>query len=296
MDLISHLRDFIVIADHGSMAAAAKMRGVSPSAVTASLQRLESYIGARLILRSTRGLSVTPEGERFLEQCRRIVGDLDEAIDQVADAGRLRGTIRLTSINDFGRSRLSPLIEGFQARHPEVKFELSLNDEVVNLIETGYDLALRTGPLMDSSLKARLILQAGRSVCASPAYWAHHGKPERPEELAQHNCLVLSRLGNPQRIWRFQCEAKELAVQVSGKRTANDGGLLRQWAIAGAGVILKSHYDIADDLLAGRLETALEAFKQEDVNLYAVHAAGRQPPRRVTAFVDYLVTRLSRHQ
>ncbi|EHQ8971371.1 LysR family transcriptional regulator [Escherichia coli] len=295
MDLISHLRDFIVIADHGSMAVAAKMRGVSPSAVTASLQRLESYVGARLILRSTRGLSLTPEGERFLNQCRHIVGDLDEAIDQVADAGRLRGTIRLTSINDFGRSRLSHLIEGFQTRYPEVKFELSLNDEVVNLIETGYDLALRTGPLMDSSLKARLLLQAGRSVCASPEYWAHHGKPERPEELGRHNCLVLSRLGNPQRNWRFQEETKELTVQVSGNRTANDGGLLRQWAIAGKGVILKSDYDIADDLQAGRLETALEAFKQEDVNLYTVHAAGRQPPRRVSAFVDYLVEMLSQH-
>ncbi|MDP0615520.1 LysR family transcriptional regulator [Klebsiella pneumoniae] len=295
MDLISHLRDFIVIADHGSMAAAAKMRGVSPSAVTASLQRLELYVGARLILRSTRGLSLTPEGERFLNQCRHIVGDLDDAIEQAADASRLRGTIRLTSINDFGRSRLSPLIEGFQTRYPEVKFELSLNDEVVNLIEAGYDLALRTGPLMDSSLKARLLLQAGRSVCASPAYWAHHGKPERPEELVRHNCLVLLRLGTPQRNWRFQEETKELTVQVSGNRTANDGGLLRQWAIAGTGVIFKSDYDIADDLQAGRLETALEAFKQEDVNLYAVHAAGRQPPRRISAFVDYLIAMLSQH-
>jgi len=292
MDLISHLRDFIAIADHGSLAAAAKVRGVSASAVTASLQRLESHVGAKLLLRSTRGLSLTPEGERFLDQCRRIVGDLDEAIDQVADAGRLRGTIRLTSINDFGRSRLVSLIDGFQERHPEVKFELSLGDEVMNLVETGYDLALRTGPLTDSRLKARLILQAGRSVCASPTYWARHGKPERPEDLARHNCLVLSRLGNPQRIWRFREGTKELAIGVAGNRTANDGGLLRQWAIMGVGVVLKSDYDVADDLQAGRLETALETYKQTDVNLYAVHAAGRQPPRRVTTFVDYLAAML----
>ncbi|WP_230492823.1 LysR family transcriptional regulator [Martelella alba] len=289
MDLLSHLRDLIAITDHGSLAAAAKMRGVAPSAVTASLQRLESYVGARLLLRSTRGLSLTLEGERFLEHCRRIIGDLDEAIDQVADAGRLKGIIRLTCINDFGRSRLSALIDGFQAHHSGVKFELSLDDEVINLIETGYDLALRTGPLTDSRLKARLILQAGRSVCASPAYWARHGKPRHPEELVEHNCLVLSRRGDPQHIWRFQDNNRELTVKVSGNRATNDGGLLRQWAIEGSGVVLKSDYDVADDLQAGNLETALETFQQTDVNLYAVHAAGRYPPRRVTAFIDYLV-------
>ena len=292
MDVISHLRDFIAIADHGSLAGAAKARGVSASAVTASLQRLEAHVGAKLLLRSTRGLSLTPEGERFLDQGRRIVGDLDEAIDQVADAGRLKGTIRLTSINDFGRARLPGLINGFQERHPEVKFELSLDDEVVNLIETGYDLALRTGPMTDSRLTARLILRSGRSVCASPVYWERHGKPKRPEDLAWHNCLVLSHLGKPQRIWRFQDGAKEFTVHVSGNRSANDGGLLRQWAVSGAGVILKTDYDITDDLQAGRLETALDMFKQTDVNLYAVHAAGRQPSRRITAFVDYLVAML----
>ncbi|WP_454690774.1 LysR substrate-binding domain-containing protein [Achromobacter aloeverae] len=292
MDVFSHLRDLIAIADHGSLAAAAKARGVAPSAVTASLQRLEAHVGAKLVLRSTRGLSMTPEGERFLLQCRRIVGDLEEAIDQVAEAGRLKGTIRLTCINDFGRAALSGLIDGFQARHPEVKFELALGDEVMNIVENGYDLAIRTGPLADSRLHARLILHAGRSVCASPAYWARHGKPAQPEDLARHNCLVLSRQGDPQRIWRFRDGAGEIAVQVSGNRTANDGGLLRQWAIAGAGVVLKSDYDVAGDLQAGRLEAALEAYRQTDVNLYAVHAAGRQPPRRVAAFVDYLAAML----
>ncbi|WP_205669605.1 LysR family transcriptional regulator [Acinetobacter sp. MB5] len=293
MDLLSHLRNFIAITDYGSLSAAAKMRGIAPSAVTASLQRLESHVGTKLVLRSTRGLSLTPEGEHFLAQCRRILGDLDDAIDQVADSGRLKGTIRLTCINDFGRSRLSALINGFQAHHPEVKFELFLGDEVVNLIETGYDLALRTGPLTDSRLNARLILQAGRSVCASPEYWRHYGKPEHPEELAQHNCLLLSRLGDPQRIWRFYDDLKELSVRVSGNRAANDGGLLRQWAIEGVGVILKSDYDIIEDLKAGRLETALENFRQTDVNLYAVHAAGRHLPRRITTFIDYLITMLS---
>ncbi|MCJ2182537.1 LysR substrate-binding domain-containing protein [Novosphingobium sp. 1949] len=294
MDVLAHIRTFISIADQGSLAAAAKARGSAPSAVTASLQRLEDHVGAKLILRSTRSLSLTPEGERFLARCRAVVGDLDEAIDRVADAGPLRGAIRLTSINDFGRSRLAGLIDSFQVRHPGVTFELSLGDEVLDLVEGGYDLGLRTGPLSDSRLKARLILRSGRSVCAAPAYWARHGKPTRPEELARHNCLVLSRLGNPQGTWQFRDGAQALAVQVSGSRTANDGGLLRQWAIAGAGVVLKSDYDIAADRDAGRLETALDAFRLTDVNLYAVHAAGRHPPRRVAAFIDYLAAMLFR--
>lgn len=292
MDLLSHIQAFIAIADQGSLAAAARLRGVAPSAVTASLQRLESHVGAKLVLRSTRGLSLTSEGERFLDQCRSIVSDLDDAIEQVAESGALKGTIRLTSINDFGRAQLSDLIDGFQQRHPEVRFELSLGDEVMNLIESGYDLAIRTGPLSDSRLKARLILRAGRSVCASPDYWARHGKPARPEALGSHNCLVLSRQGNPLGTWRFREGSRDLAVQVSGNRTANDGGLLRQWAVNGLGVVLKSDYDVAIDLAAGRLETALEGFRLTDVNLYAVHAAGRHPPRRISAFTDYLVEML----
>lgn len=294
MDVLAHIRTFMGIVDHGSLAAAAKARGLAPSAVTASLQRLEDHVGAKLILRSTRSLSLTLEGERFVERCRRIVGDLDEAIDQIADTGSLRGLIRLTSINDFGRSRLAGLIDGFQQRHPAVRFELSLSDGVIDLIEGAYDLALRTGPLSDSRLKARLILRSDRLVCAAPSYWARHGKPRRPEDLVRHNCLVLSRQGDPQGTWQFRDGGRSIAVQVAGNRMANDGGLLRQWAMAGAGVLLKSDYDVVADIEAGRLETALDAFRQPDVNLYAVHAAGRQPSRRVPAFIEYLDMALSR--
>jgi len=292
MDLLAHIQTFIDIVDRGSLAAAAKARSISPSAVTSSLQRLEDHVGAGLILRSTRKLALTPEGEQFLEQCRTIVRNLEEAVDQVAATGPLKGLIRLTCINDFGRARLSGLIDAFQHRHPEVQFELYLGDEVVDLIDGSYDLAIRTGPLTDSRLKARLILRGGRSVCAAPRYWAIHGKPQHPEDLTRHNCLVLSRMGDPQSTWRFRQGGKELTVQVSGNRSANDGGLLRQWAIAGAGVILKTDYDIVEDLQAQRLEAVLEPYRQKDVNLYAVHAAGRHLPRRVSAFVDYLAHKL----
>ncbi|MEE8662067.1 MAG: LysR family transcriptional regulator [Acetobacter sp.] len=288
IDLLSHLRIFIDIADHGSLAVTARARGCVPSAITASLQRLEQHVGARLVLRSTRKLSLTPEGEIFLQRCRSTLGDLDEAIDQVCDNGPLKGTIRLTAINDFGRSTLSRVINDFQALHPEVRFELSLGDEVVDLIEGGYDLAIRTGPLFDSRLTARLILRSRRSVCASPDYWLRHGKPCHPEELKEYNCLVLARVANPQVVWPFVDGKRRISIHVSGNRMTNDGGLLRHWAIEGLGVVLKSDYDVAADITAGRLEKVLESFNGVDVNLYAVHAAGRQPSRRVSAFIDFL--------
>jgi DNA-binding transcriptional LysR family regulator len=292
MDLLAHIRIFMDIADRGSLAAVARERNLAPSAITASLSRLERHVGAKLFLRSTRSLALTSEGQQFLESSRKVFNDLDAAIEQVANEGPLRGTIRLTSINDFGRARLSTLIDSFIARHPEVRVELTLGDEVFELVDGGYDLGIRTGPLSDSRLRARLLLRCGRSVCAAPSYWRKHGKPLRPEELANHNCLVLSRTGAPQSVWRFNDGTTPSSVSVTGDRTANDGGLLRQWAIEGAGVVLKSDYDISADIQDRRLETALDEFKESEMNLYAVHAAGTQPSRRLHAFIEHLVESL----
>lgn len=292
MDFLAHIRIFVDIAEHGSLVAVARARSLAPSAVTASLHRLERHVGAKLLLRSTRRLALTSEGERFLDHCRIILRDVEEAIELVAGGGPLRGLIRITAINDFARSRLWGLIDRFLVRHPEVRFDLSLGDEVADLIGGGFDLGLRTGPLLDSRLHTRLIVRGGRSVCAAPSYWERYGKPARPEDLARHNCLVLSRRGDPQSIWYFRDGPDSLSVPVTGDRMANDGGLLRLWAVSGAGVVLKSDYDIAADLEAGRLETALDDFKQKDINLYAVHAAGRQLPLRVQIFIDYLATEL----
>lgn len=292
MDQFDLLRLYVAIADHGSLSAVARAQSLSPSTVTLSLQRLEERVGARLVTRTTRRLSLTQEGERFLADCRRILGDLDEAMDGIADRGPLHGEIRVTATNDFGRNRLAPLIDSFMKLHPGVQVALMLTDAVLDLPEQGYDLALRVGQLRDSSLTARLLRRGTRQICASPAYWERHGRPEHPRDLAEHNCMVLARPGAPQSTWTFHEEAREFGVRVSGDRTANDGGALRSWAISGAGVVLKWNFDVEDDLAAGRLESVLDAFAIEENNLYAVHPAGRHPARRVTAFIDYLAARL----
>ncbi|WP_142524029.1 LysR family transcriptional regulator [Raoultella ornithinolytica] len=294
MDLLTHIHTLISIAEQGSLAGAARARGVAPSAITASLNRLESHVGGKLIMRSTRSLSLTQEGVIFLEQCRRIVSELDEAVEQVTKSGPLKGTIRLTSINDFGRMRLPELMDSFLKIHPEVRFDLTLGDDVIDLIDGGYDLAVRTGPLSDSRLTARQILEGGRSVCAAPVYWKTHGKPTKPEELSFHNCLVLSRRNNPQNIWHFHHDNRHIPVHVKGDRTASDGGLLRSWAVSGVGVALKADYDIVKDVAEGRLETVLDEFKQRNINLYLVHAAGRNLSRRVQTFMDHISNSLNK--
>lgn len=293
MDQIDLLRLFVAIADHGSLSAAARERAMSPSTVTLGLQRLEARVGADLVRRTTRRLSLTPEGERFLADCRRILADLDDALDGVADRGPLQGEIRVTAVNDFGRNRLIPLIDDFMRRHAAVRVSLMLSDAVVDLAEDGYDVGIRTGPLADSRLIARLLVRGRRMVCASPAYWERYGKPDHPRDLAGHNCLVLARPGAPQRHWSFQENGHGFSVRVDGDRVANDGGVLRGWAVGGLGVALKSSFDAGEDLASGRLETALDAFSGEEVNLYAVRPADRQPSRRVLAFVEHLAAALA---
>lgn len=294
MDQFNLLRLFVAIADQGSLSAVAKARAISPSTVTLGLQSLETRIGVRLVTRTTRRLSLTPEGERFVVHCRRILADLDDVMDGATDHGPLQGEIRVTAVNDFGRNRLIPLVDDFMLLHPAVKVSLMLTDTVLDLAESGYDIGIRTGALpADPRLAVRLLIHGRRQVCAAPDYWHRTGKPVHPRDLARHNCLVLDRPGAPQRNWNFTEEGRAFTVRVDGNRAANDGGILRKWAIEGIGVVLKSSFDVAEDLATGRLETALDGFSIEGMNLFAVHPADRQPSRRISAFVDYLEDRLS---
>ncbi|MCX8999397.1 LysR family transcriptional regulator [Rhizobiaceae bacterium BDR2-2] len=292
MDQLSLLRLLVAIADHGSLAAASRALSLSPSAVTLGLQRLEEQVGAILVVRTTRRLSFTPEGEHFLTDCRRILAEVQEAIDSVADRGRLRGEIRVTATNDFGRNSLAPVIDGFMRVHREVRFALLLSDSVMDLAEGGFDVALRMGQLGASRADQRLLIRGTRQICASPGYWEQAGKPRHPRDLQGHNCMVLARPDAPQSSWHFQDKGREFSVRVSGDRTANEGATLRHWAIAGAGVVLKSSIDIRADVAAGRLVPVLEEYELAEHNLYAVVASGRRVSRRVTAFVDYLAQNL----
>ncbi|OZI64176.1 LysR family transcriptional regulator [Bordetella genomosp. 1] len=293
MDQLELLRLFLAIADQGSLSAVARSRAISPSTVSLALQKLEARVGAPLVTRTTRRLSLTADGERFAADCRRILGELDEVLDGVASDGPLTGQLRVTCTNDFGRQRLAPLVDTFMRLHPGLRVELWLSDSIIDLAEEGLDLGIRTGPLRDSRLTARLLVRGRHCVVASPAYWARAGRPAHPRDLQQHNCLVLARPGALLSNWRFLEAGQIFTVKVDGDRRTTDGGMLRAWAVAGAGVVMKSSWDAHEDLQAGRLEPVLDDFGVTDMNLYAVYPAGRQAPRRTRAFVDFLADALA---
>ena len=292
MDRLDALRLFVEIAEAGSFSAAARKSTVSTSTVTLALQKLEEEVGARLITRTTRRLAFTHEGQRFLDDARRVLADWDAAVLSLRDDGPLNGQIRLTASSDFGRTRVVPLLDKFMSLHPQVQVSLLLTDGVVDLVDQHVDLALRHGPLIDSRLKARLLLTGPRVVCAAPSYWATHGKPMHPSQLSSHNCLILERPDAPFAHWPFIVDGKQISVKVSGNRVASDDSVLREWAVHGYGVIRKTRWDIYHELLSGRLETALDAFVGERVDLFAVYA-GAVPSRRIGALIDFLARELS---
>jgi DNA-binding transcriptional LysR family regulator len=291
MDTLEALRLFVSIAETGSLSAAARRESVATSTVTVALQQLEEQARVSLITRSTRRLSFTFEGRRFLADARKLLADWDASIAGVQD-GPLRGPIRITATQDFGRSEVAPLIDRFLEVHPAVQIALHLSDGVVDLVEQDIDVALRNGPLADSALKARLILRGRRVVCAAPSYWQAHSPPKHPDELSGHNCLVHPRPGSTFSAWSFTDDGKPLSVRVAGNRVANDGGVLRQWAIDGHGVIMRNAWDIRRELAAGTLVTALDSFVTSNANLYAV-TAGSVSSQRVRTLIDFLAEHLA---
>ena len=290
MDTLEALRHFVTIAETGSLSGAARHLAVANSTVTLALQQLERQVGARLVQRSTRKLVFTHEGDRLLADARRLLDDWSQALDGIAQAGALRGPIRVTATRDFGRNVLVPLLDRFMALHPAVHITVLLDDGVVDLIDHNLDLALRNGPLADSSLRSRVLIRSQRIICAAPAYWDRHGRPSHPEQLAAHNCLVLHRPGVPFSTWPFLLEGRTLAVRVAGDRIANDGGVLRHWALQGLGVMIKNRWEVAAEIEQGRLETVLDEFALPHVDLHAVMAAA--PNRRVASLVTFLVEAL----
>lgn len=294
MDRIDALRMLIDVAETGSFSGVARQRSIATSTVALAVSQLEGEFGTRLMTRSTRNLAFTHEGDTLLSDARRIVSHWDAAVSGVREDGPLAGPIRIAATNDFGRRLLRPWLDAFQDLHPAISVTLLLGDNTVDMLQQHVDVALRSGPLPDSSLRARLLIRGDRLVCASPAYWLRKGTPRHPKDLASHNCIILARPGAPLSPWPFRQEGKVFNVKISGDRQASDGDVLREWALEGRGVIFKNHWDIREDVEAGRLQTALDEYAVGKIDLYAVQPAG-PPSRRVTTLVEYLAGVMTAH-
>jgi len=276
----------------GSLSAAGRELGLSPAAASKRLARLEGRLGARLLQRSSRRLSLTDNGALYLERCQAILAEVAEAEALLAgDDAQVRGTLRVSATSGLGRRWVGPVAAAFAARHPEVAVQLSLTDRVVDLVESGVDCAVRVGPLVDDRLIARKLADNRRVVCATPAYLRVYGVPATPAELARHACLVLATGNALHADWRFRPlhgAATHVRVRVRGRLASDNGQQVHDWMLAGHGLARRSFWDVADELASGRLVEVLRDWSDEDAPISVIYASRRHLPRRTRLFIDAL--------
>ena len=287
-DSIQEMAVFARVVGAGSLSAAARELGLSPALVSRRLAALETRLGVRLINRTTRSLHLTDDGATYYEACARVLADIEEA-DATVSAGRVepRGTLRVALPASFGHQHIAPLIPRFAERFPQIHLALSLSDRTVNLIEEGFDLAVRIAHLEDSSLTARKLAPNRRVVCASPAYLERHGTPKTPDELTQHNCLTTNEFAMN---WDYKGPGgRSGSVRVTGRYACDNWEVLREWALAGLGIALKSTWDVHHLLAEGSLVEVCPGYTfHSDVAIYAVYPSRRFLPAKTRVFIEFL--------
>jgi len=291
MDQFKQIATFVSVAQRGSLSAAARHEGIAPAMVSRRLDALERRLGVKLMQRTTRRLSLTPEGAAFVEDCQRILREMEEAEAAVASQrANAIGHLRLTAPAGFGRLHVAPVVAQFIRSHSRATVSLDLTDRLVDLIGEGYDCALRFGEQADSSLVRIPLGESRRVVVAAPAYLKRHGIPKHPEDLAAHVCLALGDAAGttPQRGWTFRIAGKVINARINGKLACSDGAVLHDWAIAGLGLAWRSWWEVHEDLASGRLVSVLDSYAAPPTPVFCVMPARRHLPLRVRVFVDAL--------
>jgi DNA-binding transcriptional LysR family regulator len=289
MDRFALLEAFVAVVDAGSFSRAADRLAAGKSIVSRRVTELERHLGTQLLQRTTRTLSLTTQGQAFYEHAVRILGDLEEAEHQIIDAAEaLRGKLRIAAPLSFGLHHLCEAVSDFMADHPGVELDLDLNDREVNLVDEGFDMAIRIGDLTDSTLIARRLGLARFATCASPGYLAAHGTPQHPDDLTRHTGLHYAN-APPAQIWQFEGLERDRPTAIPGIRMrANNGDVLAAAAIAGLGIVNLPTFIVADPIRDGRLAPILTAFQRQPIGIHALFPPGRLMPRRLQIFADYL--------
>jgi len=289
-DLASHLEFFVLLARHGSLSAAARALDITPPAATKRLAQLEERLGVRLVNRTTRTSSLTPEGETYLHYATRILADLHEMEEAVSSTRAVpRGLLRVNASLGFGRTTIAPLVSTFAQRYPQVEVQLDVTDRPVDLVASGIDLAIRFGDLPDQRLVARRIMSNRRLLCASPRYLERHGMPASLADLANHRCIVHRQNDEAHGVWRLEHEGRAVSVKVQGALSSNDGDIVLGWALDGHGILVRSEWDLAKYVDSGRLRIVLPGYAQPEADLFVVYPSKRRQSARARAFVDFLV-------
>ena len=293
----SEMAFFSLLARSGSLSAAARELDLSTAAVSKRLAQMEARLGVRLLARTTRRVSLTPEGELYLAQARRILAEIDDMERLVAGAmAAPRGLLRVNTTLGFGRSHIGPLISQFVKQHPDVQVQLQLTVDPPPLSEDAFDVSLRFGEPPDARVIARLIAPNRRLLCASPAYLARHGVPKSPHDLAQHSCIGIRQGDQAYGMWRLSAGKRTETVKVRGLLSTNDGEIAVSWALAGHGIVMRAEWDIARYLRSGRLRQVLEQWQTPPADIHAVYPQRLQTSARVRAFVDFVAQHFSKSE
>jgi DNA-binding transcriptional LysR family regulator len=290
----SELEFFVLVNRLGSLSAAARALGITPPAATMRLAAMEKRIGARLLNRSTRSIGLTPEGELYLQHASRLIDELRELDEIVSGNGRApRGLLRVNAPLGFGRTVIAPLVSSFTSRHSDVEVQLEVTDRPVDLIDQGFDLAVRFGELPDNRINARRIMSNRRFLCASPAYLEKHGTPKKLADLTRHRCIVHRQNDDAYGVWRFLVDGRTEIVKIHGALSSNDGDIVQGWALDGQGIVIRSEWDVIKHLESGRLRRVLPEFTLPSADLYAYYPSKKNLPARVRAFINFLVDQLA---
>ena len=289
MDRIDAMQAFVTVADLRGFAPAARKLGMSPSGVTRLIAALEERLGARLLQRTTRQVTLTDAGARYLERARRILGDVEEA-ESAAEGERTRpgGRLVVSAPNGFGRLHVSPVMSAYLQRYPEVSADLRLSDRMINLVEEGVDLAVRIGHLPDSTLVARHVGEMRRIVVASKEYLKRRGEPKTPEAIAGHDTIHFGAM-TAEPVWRFVADGKEIRVSSTPRFASNSADAAIQHAEAGGGLTRVLAYQAEASLKAGRLKIVLAPFAPPALPIHIVYPTSRLLSAKVRAFIDLVV-------
>jgi LysR family transcriptional activator of dmlA len=288
-EIASELEFFVLIARHSSLSAAARALDLTPPAASKRLAQMEHRLGVQLVNRTTRSISLTSEGETYLQHATRILAEIREMEDAVSSTRSApRGLLRVNATLGFGRTTIAPLISQFARRYPDVEVQVDVTDRPIDLVESGFDLAIRFGALPDRRLNARRIMSNRRFLCASPKYLERHGTPASLADLARHRCIIHRQNDDAYGIWRFTDHDHTEVVKVHGSLSSNDGDIVLGWALDGHGILIRSEWDAAKYLESGRLKIVLPQFALPSADLFVYYATRRNQPVRVRAFIDFL--------
>ncbi len=289
MDRLKQIESFVAVATKGSLTAAAHAEGVAPAVIGRRIDALEERLGVKLLVRTTRRITLTHEGSAFLEDCQRIIADLANAEASVSEGGvKASGHLRLTAPAGFGRRHVAPLVPRFVGLHPDVSVSLNLSDRVVDIVNEGFDCAVRVGDLPDSSLVSVRLADNRRLCVAAPAYLKRAGTPAQPSELARHRCLTLSSDASQTRGWAFTVSGQVTHFRPGGPLDCSDGQVLHDWCVQGLGIAWRSTWEVEHEIAEGRLAAVLEDFAAPPNGVYAVFPQRKHLPLRVRLWIDYL--------